>query len=54
VDVNGSEVPLAAPVEAAAHQPPGYASDKEAYLRRLNRTEGQVSGIARMVDEDTY
>jgi copper chaperone CopZ len=35
VDVNGSEVPLAAPAEAAAHQPPGYSSDKEAYLRRL-------------------
>jgi copper chaperone len=54
VDVNGSEVPLAAPAEAATHQPPGYSSDKEAYLRRLKRTEGQVRGIARMVDEDTY
>ena len=32
----------------------GYAPRKDAYLRRLKRIEGQVRGIARMVDEDTY
>ena len=32
----------------------GYTSNKEAYLRRLKRIEGQVRGIARMVDEDKY
>jgi len=32
----------------------GYAQDKVAYQRRLNRIEGQVRGIARMVDEDAY
>lgn len=32
----------------------GYSSEKEAYLRRLKRIEGQVRGIARMVDEDAY
>ena len=32
----------------------GYTSDKEAYLRRLKRIEGQVRGIARMIDEDKY
>lgn len=32
----------------------GYTSDKTAYLRRLKRIEGQVRGIARMVDEDAY
>ena len=32
----------------------GYSSDKAAYQRRLRRIEGQVRGIARMVDEDTY
>ena len=32
----------------------GYATDKAAYLRRLKRIEGQVRGIARMVDEDAY
>jgi CsoR family transcriptional regulator, copper-sensing transcriptional repressor len=32
----------------------GYAADKAAYQKRLRRIEGQVRGIARMVDEDTY
>jgi DNA-binding FrmR family transcriptional regulator len=32
----------------------GYSADKAAYQRRLRRIEGQVRGIARMVDEDTY
>jgi DNA-binding FrmR family transcriptional regulator len=32
----------------------GYSADKTAYQRRLRRIEGQVRGIARMVDEDTY
>ncbi|MGY4542641.1 DNA-binding FrmR family transcriptional regulator [Arthrobacter sp. UYNi723] len=32
----------------------GYTSEKDAYLRRLKRIEGQVRGIARMVDEDSY
>lgn len=32
----------------------GYTADKDAYLRRLKRIEGQVRGIARMVDEDQY
>lgn len=33
---------------------PGYASDKEALLRRLARIEGQVRGLARMVDDERY
>ena len=33
---------------------PGYASDKDALLRRLARIEGQVRGIARMVDDERY
>ncbi|MGB3410810.1 MAG: metal-sensitive transcriptional regulator [Microthrixaceae bacterium] len=32
----------------------GYEADKDAYLRRLKRIEGQVRGIAGMVDEDRY
>jgi DNA-binding FrmR family transcriptional regulator len=32
----------------------GYAEDKLAYQRRLKRIEGQVRGIARMVDDDAY
>src|SRR5436305_13910277 len=33
---------------------PGYTDDKEAVLKRLRRIEGQVRGLQRMVDEDTY
>jgi len=32
----------------------GYSRGKDDYLKRLRRIEGQVRGIARMVDEDTY
>jgi DNA-binding FrmR family transcriptional regulator len=32
----------------------GYASDKEALIKRLHRIEGQVRGIERMVDEERY
>lgn len=33
---------------------PGYLHRKASHLRRLRRIEGQVKGISRMVDEDTY
>jgi len=33
---------------------PGYTDNKDAVLRRLRRIEGQVRGLQRMVDEDTY
>jgi CsoR family transcriptional regulator, copper-sensing transcriptional repressor len=32
----------------------GYSSQKENYSKRLRRIEGQVRGIARMIDEDQY
>ena len=32
----------------------GYTGAKDDYLKRLRRIEGQVRGIARMVDEDVY
>jgi DNA-binding FrmR family transcriptional regulator len=32
----------------------GYAHNKEDLLKRLRRAEGQVRGIHRMVEEDTY
>lgn len=32
----------------------GYTSDKDEYLKRLRRIEGQVGGPQRMVDEDSY
>ncbi len=32
----------------------GYSSDRELYLKRLRRIEGQVRGLERMVEEDRY
>lgn len=32
----------------------GYSGSKEDYLRRLRRIEGQVRGLQRMVEQDTY
>ncbi|HUR75804.1 MAG TPA: metal-sensitive transcriptional regulator [Sporichthya sp.] len=34
--------------------PRGYTADKDAYLKRLRRIEGQVRGLQRMVSEDAY
>jgi DNA-binding FrmR family transcriptional regulator len=34
--------------------PPGYADNRDDIQRRLRRIEGQVRGLQRMVDEDTY
>jgi DNA-binding FrmR family transcriptional regulator len=31
-----------------------YAANKDDYLKRLRRIEGQVRGIAKMVDDDKY
>src|SRR5690606_8111912 len=33
---------------------PGYTSDKDAYLKRLRRIEGQIRGLQRMVENDEY
>jgi DNA-binding FrmR family transcriptional regulator len=33
---------------------PGYTDNKQAHLKRLRRIEGQVRGLQRMVEEDTY
>ena len=32
----------------------GYSAQKENYAKRLRRIEGQVRGIAKMIDEDKY
>jgi CsoR family transcriptional regulator, copper-sensing transcriptional repressor len=32
----------------------GYATTKDAHLRRLRRIEGQVRGLQRMITEDEY
>ena len=33
---------------------PGYTGSKDDYLKRLRRIEGQVRGVQKMVDSDTY
>ena len=33
---------------------PGYTAEKQAILNRLRRVEGQVRGLQRMVEDDTY
>jgi DNA-binding FrmR family transcriptional regulator len=33
---------------------PGYISDKDALLARLRRIEGQVRGLQRQVENETY
>ena len=42
----------------APHEPEnhmyGYSHDKDSYLKRLRRIEGQVRGLQRMIDEDKY
>ncbi len=40
--------------DAVAHVMPGYIGEKQTYLNRLKRIEGQVRGLQRMVEEDTY
>ena len=32
----------------------GYIDDKDAYIRRLKRIEGQARGLQRMVDDEAY
>ena len=39
---------------SADHANHGYIADKEKYLARLRRIEGQARGIHRMVDEEQY
>ncbi|MFF8972521.1 metal-sensitive transcriptional regulator [Streptomyces sp. NPDC014995] len=43
--------PEAAPAHPAVH---GYHKQKDEHLKRLRRIEGQIRGLQRMVDEDTY
>jgi DNA-binding FrmR family transcriptional regulator len=40
--------------EAVAPGPHGYSAEKQALHARLRRIEGQIRGLQRMVDEDTY
>ncbi|MEV5952722.1 metal-sensitive transcriptional regulator [Streptomyces sp. NPDC051987] len=39
---------------ASAATTHGYHKQKDEHLKRLRRIEGQIRGLQRMVDEDTY
>ena len=41
-------------LDVTSDSTPGYAGSKAAHLKRLARIEGQVRGIARMVEDDKY
>ena len=38
----------------AEHHQHGYISDKDRYLQRMKRIEGQARGIAKMIDDEKY
>lgn len=35
-------------------EPHGYISDKDKYLKRMGRIEGQARGISKMIDDEKY
>ena len=39
---------------AETTSPHGYIHDKDDYLKRLRRIEGQTRGLQKMIDEDKY
>src|SRR5262249_27390262 len=47
-------IPLAGIIVAMATQTRGYTMQREDYLKRLRRIEGQVRGLQRMVENDEY
>ncbi len=52
----GTPLPPDAPAPATGPSPdgPGYRASRDQLLRRLRRVEGQVRGVARMVEEERY
>jgi DNA-binding FrmR family transcriptional regulator len=51
---NGSPDRIEPAADSTPAQPPGYHDTKAAHLARLRRIEGQVRGLQRMVDGETY
>ncbi|MDO8391487.1 MAG: metal-sensitive transcriptional regulator [Actinomycetota bacterium] len=39
---------------STVHGTPGYSDDKQQLLARLRRIEGQVRGLQRLVENETY
>ncbi|MFH9549452.1 metal-sensitive transcriptional regulator [Streptomyces sp. NPDC017435] len=53
-ETGGPAAETAAPPEHAPGAVHGYHKQKDEHLKRLRRIEGQIRGLQRMVDEDTY
>ena len=49
-----SDDEMAGPEQHEHPGPHGYSGDKQALQGRLRRIEGQIRGLQRMVDQDTY
>jgi DNA-binding FrmR family transcriptional regulator len=47
----GATTPSGSGAPAVTH---GYHKQKDEHLKRLRRIEGQIRGLQRMVEEDTY
>ncbi|MEI3866387.1 metal-sensitive transcriptional regulator [Microbacterium sp. CCNWLW134] len=45
---------MSTPTVETTPTPHGYITDKQKYLNRLKRIEGQARGISRMVGEEQY
>ena len=41
-------------MDTTGHGAPGYSATKDAQLKRLRRIEGQVRGLQRQLESDTY
>lgn len=39
---------------SSPEQPHGYISEKDKYLKRMSRIEGQSRGISKMIDDEKY
>lgn len=42
------------PCQTSSSTQHGYITDKDKYLKRLKRIEGQARGISRMIEEERY
>lgn len=54
MNTSQAQLPPTSEDEAQCQNTHGYITDKDRYLARLKRVEGQARGIARMVDEEQY
>lgn len=45
---------MSTPTVDTTHTTHGYITDKDKYLNRLKRIEGQARGISKMVDDEKY